>query len=137
MVNWRAENGHFEFNLTPADASVMQRLTLSCLISLASFSFLLALLSDADASVTTFGTGSNQFDMTFVEIGNPNNPGDTTGKPNPAGSVAYKYQMGKYEVSEGMIDKFNASQSLTIGPSKPNSPRRMPFCAWPSRQVGR
>ena len=100
---------------TRKNASVMQRLILSCLISLASFSFLLALLSDADASVTTFGTGSNQFDMTFVEIGNPNNPGDTTGKPNPAGSVAYKYQMGKYEVSEGMIDKFNASQSLTIG----------------------
>ena len=130
MVNWRAGNGHFEFNLTPADASVMQRLTLSCLISLASFSFLLALLSDADASVTTFGTGSNQFDMTFVEIGNPNNPGDTTGKPNPAGSVAYKYQMGKYEVSEGMIDKFNASQSLTIGHGSRGADKPVTSVTW-------
>jgi formylglycine-generating enzyme required for sulfatase activity len=68
----------------------------------------------ADAGVITFGSGPNQFDMTFVEIGSPNNADDTTGNPNPAGRVEYTYQMGKYEVSEDMITKFNASQSLTI-----------------------
>ena len=115
---------------TRKDASGMQRRTLSCLISLASFSLLLALLSTADASVTTFGTGSNQFDMTFVEIGNTNNPGDTTGKPNPAGSVAYQYQMGKYEVSEGMIDKFNASQSLTIGHGSRGADKPVTSVTW-------
>ncbi len=84
------------------------------LLSLAIFLFFFALLGPADASVITFGSGSNQFDMTFVEIGNPANADDTTGKPNPAGSVAYKYQIGKYEVREEMIDKFNSSQSLNI-----------------------
>ena len=81
---------------------------------LASFTFALALHGTADASVTTFGSDSNQFDMTFVEIGNPDNADDTTGSPNPAGKVEYSYQIGKYEVSEEMIDKFNDSQSLTI-----------------------
>ena len=84
------------------------------LVSLASFTFALALHGTADASVTTFGSDSNQFDMTFVEIGNPDNADDTTGSPNPAGKVEYSYQIGKYEVSEEMIDKFNDSQSLTI-----------------------
>jgi len=53
--------------------------------------------------------------MDFVTIGNPNNPADTrTGNPNPAGSVAYTYNLGKYEVSRGMITKANAAGSLGI-----------------------
>lgn len=60
--------------------------------------------SVAQASVvTSFGT----FNMTFEGIGNPNNSADTTGDPNPAGSVGYAYWMGKYEVSEDMINKYN------------------------------
>jgi formylglycine-generating enzyme required for sulfatase activity len=76
------------------------------------------------AAVVSFGTGPNQFSMEFVTIGNPGNTADTTGAPNPAGAVAYTYGMGKFEVSEDMINKFNASQSLQItkdtrGPNKP------------------
>jgi hypothetical protein len=37
----------------------------------------------------TFGTGDNSFDIEFVTIGDPGNPPDTTGIPNPAGSVDY------------------------------------------------
>ena len=81
---------------------------------LALFTLSVALQSPVDAGVITFGDGLNQFEMTFVEIGNPGNVDDTMGVPDPAGSVAYVYQMGKYEVSEDMIDKFNASQSLAI-----------------------
>ena len=66
------------------------------------------------AGVVTFGSGANQFSMEFVTIGNPGNAADTTGAPNPAGAVAYEYGIGKFEVSEDMIDKFNASQSLQI-----------------------
>ncbi len=82
----------------------------------------------ATAGVITFGTGVNTFTMEFVEIGNPGNADDTTGNPNPAGSVAYTYQMGKYEVSEDMIVKYNSefgtANSLVItmdtrGPDKP------------------
>jgi formylglycine-generating enzyme required for sulfatase activity len=45
--------------------------------------------------------------MEFVTIGNPNNAADTTGSPNPAGSVAYTYNIGKYEVSRDMITRAN------------------------------
>jgi formylglycine-generating enzyme required for sulfatase activity len=66
------------------------------------------------AAVVSFGSGANQFNMEFVTIGNPNNVADITGEPNPAGAVAYEYGIGKFEVSEDMIEKFNASQSLQI-----------------------
>jgi formylglycine-generating enzyme required for sulfatase activity len=52
--------------------------------------------------------------MEFVTIGNPNNAADTTGSPNPAGSVAYTYNLGKYEVSRDMINKANTAGSLGI-----------------------
>ena len=72
----------------------------------------------------TFGSGARAFDIQFVTIGNPGNPADTTGTPNPAGSVEYTYRMGKFEISEQMIDKANASGALSIttaalGPDKP------------------
>ena len=66
----------------------------------------------------------NTFDIEFVTIGNPGNAADTTGNPNPAGSVPYTYRMGKFEISEQMIDKANALGGLGItkdtrGPDKP------------------
>jgi hypothetical protein len=72
------------------------------------------LVSSSHADTVIFGSGANSFSMEFVTIGNPGNVADTTGDPNPAGSVGYTYSMGKFEVSEDMIDKFNASQSLQI-----------------------
>ena len=62
----------------------------------------------------TFGSGANTFDIEFVTIGNPGNAADTTGNPNPAGSVPYTYRMGKFEISEQMIDKANAVGGLGI-----------------------
>ncbi len=61
------------------------------------------------AGSVTFGSGANQFTMDFVTIGNPGNAADTTGNPNPAGSVGYIYDIGKFEVSEDMITKYNAN----------------------------
>ena len=52
--------------------------------------------------------------MEFVTIGNPNNAADTTGSPNPAGSVGHIYNIGKYEVSRGQVDKANSAGSLGI-----------------------
>jgi sulfatase modifying factor 1 len=68
----------------------------------------------SQAGTVTFGSGGNQFNMDFVTIGNAGNAADTTGAPNPAGAVGYEYGLGKFEVSEDMITKFNASQSLQI-----------------------
>ena len=66
------------------------------------------------ADIITFGSGANAFNMEFVTIGNAGNADDTTGLPNPAGSVAYEYRMGKFEVSQDMITKANAAGSLGI-----------------------
>jgi formylglycine-generating enzyme required for sulfatase activity len=68
-----------------------------------------AFQSPCQAGTVTFGTGGNQFSMEFVTIGNPGNAADTTGAPNPAGAVAYEYGIGKFEVSEDMIEKYNAN----------------------------
>lgn len=75
---------------------------------------LLAGSAQCQAGVVSFGSGANQFNMEFVTIGNPGNPADTTGSPNPAGAVGYTYGIGKFEVSRDIITKFNASQSLQI-----------------------
>ncbi|MFN7741387.1 MAG: formylglycine-generating enzyme family protein [Cyanobacteriota bacterium] len=70
------------------------------------------------AGSVNFGSGANQFTMDFVTIGNPGNAADTWGNPNAAGSVGYTYDIGKFEVSENMITKYNAifgsSNSLVI-----------------------
>jgi formylglycine-generating enzyme required for sulfatase activity len=70
------------------------------------------------AGVVTFGSGANEFQMEFVTIGNPGNDPDTDPAARPVsstlGAVGYTYGIGKFEVSEDMIEKFNASQSLQI-----------------------
>ena len=74
------------------------------------------------ASADTFGSGSNSFAIEFVTIGSPGNPPDAN--PNPAGAVPYEHRIGKYEISEQMIDKANALGGIGItkdtrGPDKP------------------
>jgi formylglycine-generating enzyme len=74
------------------------------------------------ATADSFGSGANSFDVEFVTIGNPGNPPDAN--PNPAGAVPYSYRIGKYEISEQMVDKANALGGLGItkdarGPDKP------------------
>src|SRR6476660_8576848 len=76
------------------------------------------------AVADTFGSGGNSFGIEFITIGNPGNAADTTGDPSPAGSVPYVYRIGKYEISEQMIDKANALGGLGLtkdarGPDKP------------------
>ncbi|MFM8215191.1 MAG: hypothetical protein ACKN82_11185, partial [Pirellula sp.] len=67
------------------------------------------MVSAVQAAVVSFGSGGNTFNMEFVTIGNPGNAADNTGSPNPAGAVGYTYGIGKFEVSEDMIDKYNAN----------------------------
>jgi len=73
-----------------------------------------SMVSAVQGAVVSFGSGGNTFNMEFVTIGDAGNAADTTGAPNPAGAVGYEYGIGKFEVSEDMITKFNASQSLQI-----------------------
>ena len=89
-----------------------------------------SLAAPSHAGVVTFGSGANAFDMTFVKIGNPGNAPDTTGKPSSAGSVGYEYAIGMFEVSEGMITKFNDSQSLKITQSNRGVNKPATFVSW-------
>ena len=73
-------------------------------------------ISFADrAAADTFGSGANAFDIEFVNIGNPGNAADdVSANPDFAGSVPYTYNIGKFEISEQMIDKANALGGLAI-----------------------
>jgi len=74
----------------------------------------LSTICSAQTLTETFGSGANAFTMDFVTIGNPGNAADTTGSPNPAGSVAYTYNIGKYEISGDQISKANLIGNLGI-----------------------
>ncbi len=101
-----------------------------CKVGLAAMALLATAggVARSQAAVVSFGSGANAFNMEFVTIGNPGNAADTTGAPNSAGAVGYTYGIGKFEVSEDMITKYNANfgtaNSLAItkdtrGPNKP------------------
>jgi hypothetical protein len=71
-------------------------------------------LSSAQTTTETFGSGANQFSITFVSVGSPNNLSDGSGSPSGAGSVSYSYKIGKFEVSRDLIEKANAQGGLSI-----------------------
>lgn len=86
---------------------------------------LLALLVLAGGSLQaqtiteTFGSGTNQFSIDFVTIGNPGNAADEGryaryGETYFAGSVDYIYRLGKLEISREMIERANNIGSLGI-----------------------
>jgi formylglycine-generating enzyme required for sulfatase activity len=72
------------------------------------------LVTPARAATTTDSFGGGAFTMDFVDIGNANNPADTTGAPNPVGAVVNTFRMGTYEVSMDVITKANTAGSLGI-----------------------
>jgi hypothetical protein len=86
----------------------MQRI--ACLVGVFLTPSCCALVTPAWCDI--FGSGVNTFEIEFVRIGSPGNPPDAN--PNPAGAVPYSYRMGKYEISEQMIDKANALGGLGI-----------------------
>ena len=70
--------------------------------------------ASSEAGIVTFGSGTNEFNMEFVTVGNPGNAADTLLGYTPSGRVDYTYAIGKFEVSADMINKFNASQYFKI-----------------------
>lgn len=90
------------------------------------WSLLLVISGVSSVLADPFGSGAFTFDIDFVEIGDAGNVADTAGSPNPAGSVAVEYRIGKFEISEDMIDKANALGGLgithaSLGANKPAS----------------
>lgn len=84
-----------------------------------------SLVSAPPSHADAFGSGLSKFDIEFVHIGDPGNAADdVSARPSFAGSLENAYRIGKYEVSEQMIDKANALGGLGItktlrGPNKP------------------
>jgi formylglycine-generating enzyme len=101
----------------------MKRLTLVAV-------FTLAVVHCQSARADSFGSGANAFDIDFVTIGNPGNAADTTGNPNPTGSVSYTYRIGKYEIPESMIAKANALGSLSITTSNRGANKPATLVSW-------
>jgi formylglycine-generating enzyme len=65
-----------------------------------SWSALFVLLSiAAPVCAETITHGGTTINMDFVTVGDAGNAADTTGNPNPCGSVGYAYNIGKYEVT--------------------------------------
>ncbi len=78
----------------------------------------------------TFGSKANTFDIEFVTIGNPGNVSNTAGSPIPVGSVPYTYRIGKYEISEAIIDKANATGELGINHGNQGINRPVTWVSW-------
>ena len=73
----------------------------------------------AQTITETFGSGTNAFSIEFVTIGNPGNAPDTgtyfnTATSYSAGSVAYTYHLGKYEISRDQLTKANEVGGLGL-----------------------
>jgi formylglycine-generating enzyme len=68
------------------------------------------------ALADTFGTGSNQFNIDLVNIGNAGNAADPyTG--SKYGVVGYNYRIGKYEVTNAQWNAFTAIAGAPTGNS--------------------
>ena len=68
----------------------------------------------------TFGSGSNEFTITTVTVGNAGNSGDIATTYNWIGSqtpgfVSYNYEAMKYQVTRGMVFKFNNQNDAVSG----------------------
>lgn len=89
----------------------------------AAMTLALASLLAAPCSGDSFGQGDQQFDISFVTIGDAGNAPDLDNNPRsyqgyagvyPVGDVSYVYRIGKYEISRGDVDKANALGNLGI-----------------------
>ena len=74
---------------------------------------------NAQTITETFGSGTNQFSIDFMKVGNPGNDPKTgnyynTSTSYSAGSVAYTYHLGKYEISRDQITKANEAGGLGL-----------------------
>jgi formylglycine-generating enzyme required for sulfatase activity len=84
------------------------------LLSALSFAVVTAVTaSPAQAQTETFGTGTNQFTMDFVAVGDAGNQADT----NNRGAVSYPYRIASLEVTEAQMEmaRANGLANVTSG----------------------
>ena len=97
---------HSEFIMTKPRLT-FRSLSVASAVLVATFSSL------SIAHADTFGTGTNQFSISFTTIGNPGNAADTNGY----GAVSYSYRMGTYDISANQLHAAtaNGAQGLPVG----------------------
>ena len=82
-------------------------------MAVAAFGLALGMMSTPLAQADTFGSGANAFTIDFVDVGNAGNANDAGAGGgshfSDYGGVAYDFRIGKYEISQDMIDKATAS----------------------------
>ena len=66
------------------------------------------------AIADTFGSTPNEFEIEFVEVGDPGNAAGLTDFPISEGSVDYVYSIAKFEISRDMIETANAAGDLSV-----------------------
>ena len=66
---------------------------------------LTAALTGTTLRADTFGSGANQFSLSFQTIGNAGNAADTTG----FGAVGYNYSIGTYDISQNQLNAATAN----------------------------
>ena len=98
-----------------------------------------------EVTADDFGSGEDSFSIEFVTVSDPGNPHNLSVTTYPQGGVDYVYRMGKFEVSEGMVNKANSLGGLQItlsalGPKKPatmmNFVERARFVNWLNTSKG-
>ena len=69
---------------------------------------IMTIINTETTHADSFGSGVNQFNIDFVNIGNAGNGNDSGAGggsySSPYGGVAYDYRMGKYEISQAAIN---------------------------------
>ncbi|MFN7734251.1 MAG: formylglycine-generating enzyme family protein [Pirellula sp.] len=88
----------------------------------------------SQASIVSFGASGNTFTIDFADIGSAGNAADTTGSPAGSGDVNYGYAISRYEISEAMITRYNASfgnaNNLAISTSNRGPDRPATNVSW-------
>ena len=84
------------------------------------------LIVQSSAQADTFGTGSNQFTVDFVEIGNTTNTNSSLGY----GAVPYQYRMGKYEISQLQVTKATLLGLAGVSTTASSSNRPAASATW-------
>ncbi|MBE7503816.1 MAG: SUMF1/EgtB/PvdO family nonheme iron enzyme [Verrucomicrobiales bacterium] len=80
-----------------------------------------------ELSEDLFGEDPDQFGIEFVTVRDEGNEHDLISMPYPLGGVGYAYRIGKYEISEEMVQKANrvGGLGLTVSNRGVNKPATM------------
>lgn len=88
-------------------------------------------LASSPVRADVFGSGSNSFEISFVDVGYAGNPaGSPAASPPGVGSVGYLYRIAMFEASERMLSVANDLGQLNISHSSRGSDKPATYVSW-------